>query len=194
MTKDQPPPDPVSGETVEDDLGLSIDMLDVDRLREWARLLLVHGADISHWASTTHVARKMQLIATGIEKAVRDIGKLRDLLASAHQRAEQAERENEGVRQQLPNGDWKGGASLARCVEDLRMDRDALARELATVREAIGVIHTAVRGDHKSECWTIRKWLDERGVFNDDIQSAERLVEAVCVFVAPPPARAQEGQ
>lgn len=61
-----------------DDLGLTIDMLDVDRLREWARLLLVHGADIGHWGSVAHVAGKMQVIATGIERAVRDIGTLRD--------------------------------------------------------------------------------------------------------------------
>jgi len=61
----------------DDELGLSIDMLDVDRLREWARLLLVHGADIGHWASVPHVAGKMQTMATDLEKAVRDIGTLR---------------------------------------------------------------------------------------------------------------------
>jgi hypothetical protein len=61
----------------DDDCGLSIDMLDADRLREWARLILVHGADISHWGSPIYVASKMQMIATGIEKAVRDIGTLR---------------------------------------------------------------------------------------------------------------------
>jgi hypothetical protein len=47
---------------------------------------------------------------------------------------------------------------------------------------ALRVIHATVRGDEKSECWTIRKWLDERGVFNDDIQGQRRLVEAACVF------------
>ena len=62
---------------VRDDRGLSIDMLDVDRLREWARLLLVHGADIGHWGSVPHVAGRMQILATNIEKAVRDIGILR---------------------------------------------------------------------------------------------------------------------
>jgi len=57
--------------------GLSIDMLDVDRLRNWAQLLLTHGADISHWGSVTFVAGTMQILATDIEKAVRDIGALR---------------------------------------------------------------------------------------------------------------------
>lgn len=61
----------------QDDQGLTIDMLDVDRLRDWSRLLLVHGADLGHWGSVTDVAGKMQMIATGIEKAVRDIGTLR---------------------------------------------------------------------------------------------------------------------
>src|SRR5678815_3435394 len=71
---------PRDGAPQTDDLGLSIDMLDVDRLREWARLLLVHGADISHWSSVPHVVSKMQTIATGIEKAVRDIGIMRNQL------------------------------------------------------------------------------------------------------------------
>src|SRR5262249_48620550 len=34
------------------------------------------------------------------------------------------EQEVEAVKQQLPDGAWKRGASLARCVEDLRMERD----------------------------------------------------------------------
>lgn len=36
-----------------------------------------------------------------------------------------AEQEVEALKQQLPNGAWRDGASLARCVEDIRMDRDA---------------------------------------------------------------------
>jgi NTP pyrophosphatase (non-canonical NTP hydrolase) len=78
---------------VDEDCGLSIDMLDADRLREWARLLLVHGADVSHWGSTAFVASKMQTIATGIEKAVRDIGILRSaaLPASATERQTEPE-------------------------------------------------------------------------------------------------------
>ena len=48
---------------------------------------------------------------------------------------------------------------------------------------ALEVIHTTVRGDEKSECWTIRKWLDERGIFNDDLSGGQRLVEEVCKAV-----------
>lgn len=67
----------VTSET--NDLGLSIDMLDVDRLREWARLLLLHGDEINHWCwwgSVPSVASKMQIMATEMEKAIRDIGML----------------------------------------------------------------------------------------------------------------------
>jgi hypothetical protein len=63
--------------TSDDAVGLHVDMLDVDRLRDWARLLLVHGADIGHWASVPHLASKMQTLATGLEKTVRDVGILR---------------------------------------------------------------------------------------------------------------------
>jgi hypothetical protein len=62
---------------VQDDLGLSIDMTDVDRLRDWARNILTHGHDISEWGSVMFVASKMQIMATEMEKAVRDIGTLR---------------------------------------------------------------------------------------------------------------------
>src|SRR5690349_20613775 len=66
-----------AGSEQADDLGLSIDMLDVDRLRDWANNLLVYGPDISQWCDRVFVASKMQQMATGIEKAVRDIGVLR---------------------------------------------------------------------------------------------------------------------
>jgi len=72
---------------LDDDIGLSVDMLDVDRLRDWARLLLTHGRDVTHWASVPHLASRMQTLATGLEKAVRDIGTLRAELSrwrSAH--------------------------------------------------------------------------------------------------------------
>lgn len=62
----------------QDGRGLAIDMLDVDRLREWARLLLVHGPDISHWGSVQFVASKLQIIATCMEHTIRDVGSLRD--------------------------------------------------------------------------------------------------------------------
>lgn len=42
------------------------------------------------------------------------------------------------------------------------------------------VILAAVRGDEKSSCWPIRKWLDDRDIFNGDLGSVDRLVEEVC--------------
>jgi hypothetical protein len=48
------------------------------------------------------------------------------------------------------------------------------------LREVLSVILTAVRGDEKGECWTIRKWLDDRDIFNDDLQGSDRLIEEVC--------------
>ena len=57
--------------------GLSIDMTDADRLRDWARNLLLYGPDVTHWASVPHLASRLQLLATDIEKTVKDIGALR---------------------------------------------------------------------------------------------------------------------
>lgn len=64
-------------EAADDSLGLSIDMLDADRLRAWANNLLVYGADVGQWGDLIHMAGRMQQIATSIEQAVRDIGLLR---------------------------------------------------------------------------------------------------------------------
>jgi hypothetical protein len=61
------------------DLGLSIDMLDVDRLRSWASLIDIHGADITHWGRVPFVVAKLCEIADGIERAVKEIGQLRAL-------------------------------------------------------------------------------------------------------------------
>ncbi len=58
----------------------------------------------------------------------------------------------------------------------------ALLQQRDELLSALKVIHTAVRGDEKSESWSIRKWLDERSVFNGDINGRQALVEAVCVF------------
>lgn len=65
--------------------GLNVDMLDVDRLRDWARLLLTHGADVSHWASVPHLAGRMQTLATQLEKEIRDVGELRANAAVANE-------------------------------------------------------------------------------------------------------------
>lgn len=86
-------------------------------------------------------------------------------------------------------------ASYLLVADDLRSAANALSssrRREQVLREALDVIHKTVRGDEKSECWTVRKWLDERGVFNDDISGQRRLVEAVCTFaLAHPEGRAE---
>lgn len=51
--------------------------------------------------------------------------------------------------------------------------------------DALRAILTAVRGDEKSECWTLRKWLDDHDVFNDDIQGRIRLIELACKLALP---------
>ena len=55
----------------------------------------------------------------------------------------------------------------------------AAALQIEYLTEALKVIHTAVRGDEKSEYWSLRKWLDDRGIFNEDLGRMERLIESV---------------
>ncbi len=72
-----------------DDIGLSIDMLDADRLRQWADNIEVHGGDVTYWASMLFLVTKLREIADNVAEAVRDIGTLRqersDLLAQLQQ-------------------------------------------------------------------------------------------------------------
>lgn len=79
--------------------------------------------------------------------------------------------DNESLRQRLAEAEQEKRDALIRA--------EAAESRLSALQTALAAIKTAVRGDEKSECWTIRKWLDEHDVFNDDLSSVERLVDAV---------------
>lgn len=59
------------------DLGLSIDMLDVDRLRKWADNFETYGPDVTHWGGRAWIIEKLREMAGRLESTIRDIGKLR---------------------------------------------------------------------------------------------------------------------
>lgn len=65
------------------EVGVNVDMLDVDRLREWARLIDTFGPDITHWGQPQFVATKMRDIADRLETEVREVGQLRALVGQA---------------------------------------------------------------------------------------------------------------
>lgn len=58
-------------------LGLSIDMLDADRLGQWAANIQTYGSNISEWGSRLFVVNELQRLSGAIASAVRDIGTLR---------------------------------------------------------------------------------------------------------------------
>jgi hypothetical protein len=95
------------------------------------------------------------------------------------ERAEQAEAERDEAvaKQRIDEAQCDDmTATAARLAEHVSQ---AEARERA-LREALKAIYTAARGDEKSECWTIRQWLDAHDVFNGDLQGAERLIAEAC--------------
>ncbi len=49
----------------------------------------------------------------------------------------------------------------------------------AALEAALTAIYQAARTDEKGEWRTARKYLNERGEFNDDLGSLERLIEAI---------------
>lgn len=62
----------------EDDRGLSIDMLDADRLRQWAVNIDTYGYDLRQWADRGWLAQRLRTMADCVELAVREIGSLRE--------------------------------------------------------------------------------------------------------------------
>jgi hypothetical protein len=55
---------------------------------------------------------------------------------------------------------------------------------------ALEAIYAGARGDEHGEYWTLRKWLDDRDIYNGDISSGKRLTEEVCKAALSP----QDGQ
>ena len=61
------------------------------------------------------------------------------------------------------------------------------------MRRALKAILTTTRGDEKSQCWEIRKFLDANGIYNDDLGSNERLIAEAC-RLALNASRSKKGQ
>lgn len=76
-----PAPSPIAVEQAKE-LGLNVDMLDVDRLRNWARLIGDGGHDITNWADSMFVAGKLRDIADRLAKEIADVGVLRAAIAN----------------------------------------------------------------------------------------------------------------
>jgi hypothetical protein len=75
---------------------------------------------------------------------------------------------------------------LARLTHACTTYRAADRLRLEIYQSGLQAIYTTARGDEKGECWTLRRWLDAHGLFNDDIQSPLRLIEEACKALLAP--------
>jgi hypothetical protein len=87
----------------EESLGLSIDMLDADRLRDWARLIDEFGYDISNWGDRAFISAQLRRIADGVAQTVRDVGTLRAVIDTLRAQLREAQDADiaQMVRQQV---------------------------------------------------------------------------------------------
>lgn len=111
-----------------DDLGLSIDMLDSDRLGQWA----ANGSNISEWASKGWLINELQRLSGAIGVAVKDIGSLRAQVAAL--RAEKATQ-----RELIVRADSYLSLLWHRYVDPNRKDADLsynVERTIGDLREA----------------------------------------------------------
>jgi hypothetical protein len=127
--------------TDHDAAGLSIDMLDVDRLRTWSHNISTHGSDLTQWSSPPFVAKWLWEFADRVEANVRDVGSLRaqrDALIGA-------------IDEYLGRGGlWNPE----------QMDHDAVRRLLIDAREVLRVENATLLhgGRRRKSRKTIRAW------------------------------------
>jgi hypothetical protein len=77
------------------DDALSLDMIDVDRLRNWADNFDLFGADVTNWADVRFLHVTLRGLADNIETTVRLIGSARAALSSNRCEALTAERDKD---------------------------------------------------------------------------------------------------
>lgn len=68
---------PEGAQEPDDALGLRLDMLDADRIREWARNIEQSGHDLTMWVSVPFFIGRLRELAGNVEQMVRDMGALR---------------------------------------------------------------------------------------------------------------------
>jgi len=110
-------------------LGLNVDMLDVDRLRDWARNIETFGNDLTHWASVSHLVRSMRALADNLEKEVREVGRMRSLASG--EAADVLDR----VRNYLGNGGFWNPEMMDH--DKVRVLIQDLANEVRRLRAAL---------------------------------------------------------
>jgi len=75
---------------------------------------------------------------------------------------------------------YEGAFTAFDIIRALQAQLTEAERAQQALRAALDAILASTREDAKGEQWTIRKYLDERGVFNSDISSSRRLVAEAC--------------
>lgn len=64
----------------------------------------------------------------------------------------------------------------------LMQEKREVQRQVAELVAALKAIYTSTRDDAKGEQWTVRAYLDSRGVFNDDVSGSRRLVALAAAY------------
>ena len=82
------------------------------------------------------------------------------------------------------SGDGTFRCDEGNVIDALLADLAAAESERDSLREALRVIHAAVRGDEKGQHNEARAWLDAHGIYHDDLDGAFDNGDAVLEAVA----------
>jgi hypothetical protein len=192
-----------------DDLGLSVDMLDVDRLRVWATNVETYGSELSQWGSPGFVVAWLRGLAARLETTVRDIGQLRAGVAAAAARppiefdalqrysiesrwTDHLEFQNRDVYRLVgvpdPEGEWYKVADVA-----ASRPRPQEGQDLSPRARAEKALTLTARHHDKSEAVRLSgltfagvEW-DLAAIVAEAIADAERDAYAAGLAASPPP-------
>lgn len=115
-------------------LGLSVDMLDVDRLQGWANKIEEYGADIGHWSDPKFVVAWLRTFTGRLDEAVRDIGTLRAALPAPALHGETDEQRARQVAEVLhKDGSLSVSVSRDRAAKTILFAFTVIRAELAKV-------------------------------------------------------------
>ena len=66
-----------AGPTDDNPIGLSVDMLDADRLAQWAINIDRYGSNLAEWTDRRWLVNELQRLSKAVADVVRDVGVLR---------------------------------------------------------------------------------------------------------------------
>jgi len=146
-------------------------------MSERAQALEAIRARLRNLETTKRAADRAGWTPTALAYYVEDVTTLLGLVAAppvgVSPQPDEADALEVRIDLRRPTPTWDEVRAYAKALAYVKAERDEL-------QALAGAILRSVRDDAHGEQWTIRKFLDDRGVYNDNLSGSRRLVEEAC--------------